>query len=149
MPLVPILSSGAAAAGAFGPDLVAVFDLSNPARPRTVATLPVCDIDATGMAVSGRVLFVAGGECAEAIDVSNPAAPVSVAQYRGGELLPTRRSLLDGRPRYDNGHDLVYRGGFLYVRARNDNRLGVLKILDTRVLELARPRRAPAQSPPR
>jgi hypothetical protein len=42
------------------------------------------------MTVSGRLLFVAGGECVEAIDVSDPAHPVSVAQYRGGALFPTR-----------------------------------------------------------
>ncbi len=133
------LWNGYGAAGAFEPDRIGVFSLSDPARPHTVATVPACDIDATGMAVSGRILFVAGGECVEAIDISDPSSPVSLAQYRGGALFPTRRFLLNGRPRFDNGHDLVYRDGYLYVTAQNDNRLGILKILDNRILELARP----------
>lgn len=133
------LWGGYGAAGAFEPDRIGIFSLADLARPRVVGTLPACDIDATGMTVSGRVLFVAGGECAEAIDISNPSTPVSLAQYRGGALFPTRRFLLNGVPRFDNGHDLVYRGGYLYVTAQNDNRLGILKVLDRKILELARP----------
>jgi hypothetical protein len=126
------------AAGAFGPDWVGIFDRSKPAEPRIISTLPVCDIDATGMTLAGRILFVAGGECAEAIDISNPALPVSLAQYRGGRLFPSRRVMRKDGPRFDNGHDLVYRDGYLDVTAQNDHNLGILKILDQKILELAR-----------
>lgn len=127
------------AAGAFVPDRVGIFNLADPANPLPVSALPVCDIDATGMTISGQILFVAGGECVEAIDVSDPAVPVSLAQYRGGQLFPTRRIMLNGAPRYDNGHDLVYRDGYLYVTAQNDHRLGILKVLDRKILRLAQP----------
>lgn len=122
--------------GAFVPDRVSVVDLSNPAEIFQTANLPVCDIDATGMTIVGKALFVSGGECVEAIDVSDPAHPVSIAQYRNGDLFPSREVLLEGEPRYDNGHDLVYRSGYLYVSAQNDARFGVLRVNHPRALEL-------------
>ncbi len=128
-----------AAVGAFQPDRVGILDLSDPVQPRQLANLPVCDIDATGMAIYGRMLLVSGGECVEVIDVSNPAQPISVAQYRGGALFPTRALQVGRATRYDNGHDLVYRDGFIYVTAQNDNRLGILKVKDQRIRELAAP----------
>jgi hypothetical protein len=127
-----------AAIGAFVPDRVAIVDLSKPAAARQLANIPVCDIDATGMTIAGQVLFVSGGECVEAIDVSDPANPVSAAQYRGGALFPSRRIRMpNGEVRYDNGHDLVYRDGFLYVTAQNDNRFGILELLDPHLRKLA------------
>ena len=63
--------------------------------------------------------------------------PVSIAQYRGGDLFRTRRLMFEGRyARYDNGHDLVYRDGYIYVTAQNDHSLGVLKVEDPRVMAL-------------
>ena len=126
-----------AGVGAFQPDRVGVIDVSDPARPRQLANMPVCDIDATGMAIYGSLLLVSGGECVEAIDVSTPWRPVSVAQYRGGALFPTRALRLGKTPRYDNGHDLVYRDGYIHVTAQNDNRLGILKVLDPKIRKLA------------
>jgi hypothetical protein len=125
--------------GAFQPDRVGIIDISDPAQPKQIANLPVCDIDATGLAIHGSMLLVSGGECAEVIDVSDPANPRPVAQYRGGRLFPTRRLVNHpgGVPRYDNGHDLVYRGGYIYVTAQNDNRLGILRITDPQIRKLA------------
>lgn len=125
--------------GAFGRDRVGVIDIGDPRSLVQVANMPCCDIDATGMTVSGQVLFVSGGECVEAIDISEPSRPVSLAQYRAGELFPTRRIEFGGATRYDNGHDLVYRDGYLYVTAQNDHRFGVLKVNDPRLLRLAEP----------
>ena len=122
--------------GAFVPDRIAIVDLSNPFQIFQTANLPVCDIDATGMTIVGDALFVSGGECVEAIDVSDPDHPVSMAQYRNGDLFPSREVLLGSEPRYDNGHDLVYRNGYLYVSAQNDARFGVIKVNDSSVLEL-------------
>ena len=120
-------------AGAFAPDRLAVIDLK---ATKQVANMPVCDIDATGLEVVGDVAFVSGGECVEAIDVSEPDDPVSIAQYRKGDLFPTRKVKRGNTWRYDNGHDLVYRDGLLYVTAQVDNRLGVLRVNSPRVLEL-------------
>ena len=129
-----------AGVGAFRPDRVGIIEVMDPARPRQVANLPVCDIDATGMAVYGSALLVSGGECVEVIDVSDPSRPVSVAQYRGGRLFPTRTKMVDGEARYDNGHDLVYRDGYIYVTAQNDNRLGILEVKDLNLRTLLRER---------
>jgi len=128
------VSGNYAYVGAYRPDRVGIIDVSDPKNVRQVGNIPVCDIDATGLEIAGKVLFVAGGECVEAIDVSNPEAPVSLAQYRGGDLFPTRRLLIEGEWRFDNGHDLVYRDGYVYVTAQNDNRLGILKVEDELIL---------------
>ncbi|HID24383.1 MAG TPA: hypothetical protein EYP14_18565 [Planctomycetaceae bacterium] len=126
-----------AGVGAFVRDRVGIIDIRNPKRLKLLATMPVADIGANGMAAAGRILFVAGGEAVEAIDLSDPARPVSIAQYRNGRLFPTRRLMLGKMPRFDNAHDLVYREGYLFVTAQNDNQLGILKVNDRRVLELA------------
>lgn len=124
--------------GAFIASRVGVVDLSNPKKAKQVANMPVADIHATGMTAVGQILFVAGGEAVEAIDISNPERPVSIAQYRGGKLFPTRRVMLGKTARFDNAHDLVYRDGYLYVTAQNDNQFGILKVNDARVLELVK-----------
>jgi hypothetical protein len=126
-----------ACVGAFVCDRVGLVDISNPRKPVQVANMPAGDIDATGMTVSGKLLWVAGGQCVEAIDLSNPLAPVSVAQYRGGRLFATRRLIFKGQPRFDNAHDLVYRDGYVYATAQNDNQFGILKLNDPRLIELA------------
>ena len=123
--------------GAFVRDRIGIVDMTNPSRPVLRATMPVADIGANGMVAAGRVLFVAGGEAVEAIDLSHPDRPVSLAQYRNGRLFPTRRRMLGKTPRFDNAHDLVYRNGHLYVTAQNDNQLGILQIKDPNILELA------------
>jgi hypothetical protein len=130
-----------AAIGAYVPDRIGIFEIPAPGKLAQIAHLPTCDIDATGMAISGDMLFVSGGECVEAIDVSDPVNPVSVAQYRGGNLFPTRaKKSPEGRNRYDNGHDLVYRDGYLYITAQNDDRLGIIQVMDPRILKKAVPR---------
>lgn len=120
--------------GAFAPDRLGIVSLP---RAQQIANMPVCDIDATGLEVAGDVVFVSGGECVEAVDVSQPDAPESIAQYRGGDLFPTRKILRGKTWRYDNGHDLVYRNGLLYVTAQVDHRFGILRVNDERVLSLA------------
>ncbi len=131
------LADSLARIGAFMRHRVGIVDLRNPKKLKLLATMPVADLGANGMTAAGKILFVAGGEAVEAIDVSNPAMPVSIAQYRAGRLFPTRRLMLGNTPRFDNAHDLVYRDGYLYVTAQNDNQLGILRVDDRKVLELA------------
>ena len=126
-----------ATVGAFVHSRVGIIDVRDPGNLRQIVNMPVGDIGAVGMTVSNKALFVAGGECVEAIDITDPADPVSIAQYRGGRLFPTRRLMVNGHPKYDNAHDLVYRDGYLYVTAQNDNQFGILKINDRRVWKLA------------
>lgn len=128
-----------AGVGAFQPDRVGIIDVSDPTKPYQLANMPACDIDATGMAIYGSMLLVSGGECVEVIDVSDPSRPVSVAQYRGGRLFATRRydKHVSGTPHFDNGHDVVYRDGYIYVTAQNDNSLGIIRVTDPRIRKLA------------
>ncbi|MFQ5810624.1 MAG: hypothetical protein ACE5JM_13490 [Armatimonadota bacterium] len=122
--------------GCFRTDLVAVLDIGDPKKLERVAFVPVGDRGANGMTIAGRVLFVAGGECVDAFDISDPSRPTLLAQYRGGDLFPTTVKLLDGAARRDNAHDLVYRDGHLYVTAQNDNNLGILKVTDPELRRL-------------
>ena len=131
------LAGRTAGIGAFVRDRIGIIDMTIPWQPVLRATMPVADIGANGMVAAGQVLFVAGGEAVEAIDVRNPDRPVSLAQYRNGRLFPTRRRMLGRVPRFDNAHDLVYRNGYLYVTAQNDNQFGILQIKDPTILELA------------
>ncbi len=126
-----------ATVGAFIHSRFGIIDIRNPQNIKQIANMPVGDISATGMTISGKIAFVAGGECVEAIDITEPTAPVSLAQYRGGKLFPTRRLILKGQARFDNAHDLVYRNGYLYVSAQNDNQFGIIKINNQRIIELA------------
>jgi len=120
-------------------DFLAV-DVSDPTHPKVVKHIsdrPRID-RINGMALRGNHVFTANKSgYVTVFEVSDPANLVSIAQYRGGTLFPTRRLILDGIPRYDNAHDLVYRDGYLYVTAQNDSQFGILRINDRRALELA------------
>ncbi len=130
------ISGRYAGIGAFVRDRIGIIDLADPRKPKLLAAMPVADIGANGMTAVGDVLFVAGGEAVEAVDITRPSFPVSIAQYRNGKLFPTRRRMLGKTPRFDNAHDLVYRDGHIYVTAQNDNQIGILRINDPRVMRL-------------
>ena len=104
--------------------------IAKPARPRQVAVLPFSDRRGpNGLTVAGDVLFVAGGQTVEAIDVSDPAQPRRLASYK------CLKAFAAGR---DSAHDLVYRDGYVFVTAQNDNCFCILKVNDRRIRELAR-----------
>jgi hypothetical protein len=106
-----------------------VVDLSDPTRPTQVAALPFSDTRGpNGLTVAGDVLFLAGGQTVEAIDVSVPAKPVKLASYRCLEAFAAGR---------DSAHDLVYRDGYLYVTGQNDNSFCILRVDDRRIRDLA------------
>ena len=85
--------------------------------------------------VAGKVVFLAGGQSAEAIDVSDPDKPIKLASQRFPD------ELANASPRYqgggDSAHDLVYRDGYLYVTGQNDHRLLILQVDSDRIRELA------------
>lgn len=115
-----------------------VVDLSNPAAPRQVTSLPFAPQDGWGpndLTVAGRVVFLAGGQSVEAIDISHPQQPVKLASQRFADVLQ------NANPRYpsggDSGHDLVYRDGYLYVTGQNDNCLLILRVKSKEIRELA------------
>jgi hypothetical protein len=113
-------------------------DLSDPGSPREVAWLPFAPEDGwgpNGLTVAGQVIFLAGGQSVEAIDISRPEQPVKLASQ------PFADKFRNARPRYpgggDSGHDLVYRNGYLYVTGQNDNCLLILRVESERIRELA------------
>lgn len=107
---------------------IGMIDLRDPQQPRHLKTLPYENQFATGLTVAGRVLFVGGGQGVQAIDVSNPAEPVTLATFKSREAFPAGGSSV---------HDLVYRDGLLFAAAQNDYRLAILRVNDPRILKLA------------
>jgi len=111
------------------PSNVVIADISNPTRPAQVAVLRFSDTRGpNGLTLAGNVLFPAGGQTVEAIDVSNPANPVKLASYKCLEAFAAGR---------DSAHDLVYRDGYLYVTGQNDNSFCILRVNDQRIRDLA------------
>lgn len=108
--------------------LVAV-DLLNTESPSVIATVPFPDKRGpNGMELSGRVAFVSGGQTIMAVDVSNPRKPVMIAAQQLKNVFPAGD---------DDGHDLVYRDGYLYVTGQTSNSFGVLKVNSEHIRELA------------
>jgi hypothetical protein len=117
-----------------------VVDLQNPSSPRQVAALTFAPDDGwgpNGLTVAGKVVFLAGGQTIEAIDISRPARPTRLA----GQRFP--KILANVNPRYtgggDSGHDLVYRDGYLYVTGQNDHCLLILRVESKQMRALAQP----------
>lgn len=115
-----------------------VVDLSDPDAPQQVANLPFAPQDGwgpNGLTIAGRVVFLAGGQSVEAIDISRPQQPVKLASQRFADVLQ------NANPRYsgggDSGHDLVFRDGYLYVTGQNDNCLVILRVECERLRHLA------------
>jgi len=106
--------------------------------PRQVAWLSFAPDDGwgpNGLTVVGKVVFLAGGQSVEAIDISNPAKPVKLASQRFPD------ELANTSPRYhgggDSAHDLVYRDGCLYVTGQNDHCLLILRVDSEQIRKLA------------
>ena len=107
-----------------------VVDLSDPTQPRQAAAVSFSDVRGpNGLAIGGKVWFLAGGQTIEAYDITDPEAPRQLAVFRSPEAFPTAD---------DNAHDLVYRDGYLYVSSQGDNGFVILKVEDPEILDLAR-----------
>ena len=121
-----------------GGGMFVVIDLSDSSSPQQVATLPFAPNDGwgpNGLTVAGNVVFLAGGQSVEAIDIREPTQPKKLAN----QSFP--KELANANPRYkgggDSGHDLVYRDGYLYVTGQNDNCLLVLQVESKQIRDLA------------
>ncbi len=113
------------------PSNAVTVDLSDPTRPVQAAVVPFSDTRGpNGLTIAGDVLFLAGGQTVEAIDVRYPAKPVKLASYTCPEAFPAAR---------DSAHDLVYRNGYLYVTGQNDNCLCILRVDSPLIRQLAAP----------
>jgi len=123
-----------------GPDTfsdLAVIDISDPKKPRIVASMPFSGARGpNGLTIAGKVVFLAGGQSVDAIDISDPHHPVKL----GAQTFPR----IKDAQRTDNAHDLIYRGGYLYVSCQTDDAFLILKVTDKRILDLAG---SPAKAP--
>ena len=109
---------------------LAVIALADPKRPRIVASVPFSDARGpNGLTVAGRMVFIAGGQSVDAIDISDPHHPVKL----GAQTFPR----IKDADRTDNAHDLIYRNGYLYVSCQTDDAFLILRVTDKRILELA------------
>lgn len=110
---------------------VAVIDLTDPAGGKVVATVPFPDVRGpNGMDVAGGVVFASGGQSVMAVDVRDPRNP---------KLLAAEKCLdvFHGDAGRDDGHDLEYRNGYLYVSGQTSHTFGVLRVDDARIREVA------------
>lgn len=101
---------------------IGVIDLADPGAPALAATIPTRGAEPDGLALQDGVLFVGAGKTVEAIDVSSPEAPRSLAVFRGGPLFTKPE---EGRA--GNAHDLVVRDDLVYVTAQRDGAIGILR----------------------
>lgn len=109
-----------------------VVDLTRPESPQYVATIPFLDERGpNGMATAGNVVFVAGGRLIMAVDVSDPRRPRELAVF------PCREVFQDKATAKDDGHDLIYRDGYLYVSGQTTNSFGVVRVDDPEIRRLA------------
>jgi hypothetical protein len=110
---------------------VAVVDFTDLKNCHVVTTVPFPDPRGpNGMETAGRVVFASGGQTVMAIDASDPRRPQLLAARRCPEVF-------HGEPGLDDGHDLEYRAGYLYVTGQTSNTFGVLRVNDERIRRLA------------
>jgi hypothetical protein len=106
---------------------LAVVDCTDPKKPEFVTSVPFPDgRGPNGMCVAGHAVFVCGGQTIMAVDVALPREPKLLAAFRVTELFK-------GEPGLDDGHDLVYRDGYLFVTAQTSHAFGVIRINDERI----------------
>jgi hypothetical protein len=101
---------------------VVVMDLSDPTKPRLRGGIDFPDPQAqgpNGLEVAGTVVFAAGGQTVQAIEVSNPDAPRELARLSAPAAFPGGK---------DDAHDLVYHNGHLFVTAQNSHALVVIRV---------------------
>jgi hypothetical protein len=101
---------------------VSAIDLSDPAAPRLRGSVDFPDARGpNGLAVAGRIVFAAGGQTVQAIDVANFNAPCELGRLTATHAFPGGA---------DDAHDLVYANGHLFVTAQTSHSLVVVRVAD-------------------
>ena len=99
---------------------VSVVDLSDPAKPLLRASIGFPDSRGpNGLEVAGTIVYAAGGQTVQAIDVSNSDKFVELSHITSSVAFPGGA---------DDAHDLVYRDGYLFVTAQTSHSLVVLRV---------------------
>lgn len=109
---------------------VVLVDFTDMVHPLVVTSVPFPDVRGpNGLCVAGGVAVAAGGQTILAVDVRDPKNPRVLGTFKDTKLFAAGE---------DDGHDLVYRDGYLYVTAQNSHSFGVVKVLSPRINELAK-----------
>jgi hypothetical protein len=108
---------------------VAIVDLSDGSHPKVLGSVDFPgERGPNGLELAGSVLFAAGGNVVQAIDVSDPAAPRELARLTSPEAFSGGA---------DDAHDLVYRDGYLFVTAQTSHAMVVIRVRDQNIIRLA------------
>lgn len=111
---------------------VGIIDLARPEAPEFVTAVPFTDDRGpNGMCAAGNVIFACGGRTVIAVDVSQPRTPRRLAAEVLAEVFQDKAA-----PK-DDGHDLTYRDGYLYVSGQTTNSFGVVRVVDPEIRRLA------------
>ena len=101
---------------------VSVIDLSDPAAPRLRGSIDFPDAGGpNGLELAGTMVFAAGGQTVQAIDVANSEMPCELGRLAAPTAFPGGQ---------DDAHDLVYHEGHLLVTAQTSHSLVVLRVAD-------------------
>jgi hypothetical protein len=109
---------------------VSVIDLSDPAVPRLRASIDFPDAGGpNGLELAGSIVFAAGGQTIQAIDITKPETPCELGWLTAPTAFPGGK---------DDAHDLVYHGGHLFVTAQNSHSLVVVRVADEQIRAASR-----------
>lgn len=98
---------------------VSVIELSDPSRPRLRGSVDFPDARGpNGLEISGTMVFAAGGQTVQALDIANPGVPCEMGRLTSPAAFPGGA---------DDAHDLVYAGGHLFVTAQTSHSLVILR----------------------
>ena len=121
--------------GGHGHASVGFVDLTVPAKPRLMATVPFVTEQPTGMLVVGDVVFVAGGRDLMAFDMA-----AKVAATEPAPILATCGAACAGvaRDPGQNLHSMSYRlqdgRHYIFRSAQIDNAIGGVEIVDPKII---------------
>ena len=97
---------------------VSVIDLSEPTKPRLRGSIDFPDPRGpNGLEIAGPIVFAAGGQTVQAIDVTSPESPNELGRLTDPTAFPGAA---------DDAHDLVFVDGHLFITAQTSHSLIVM-----------------------
>jgi hypothetical protein len=101
---------------------VSAIDLSDPAAPRLRGSVDFPDARGpNGLELAGTMVFAAGGQTVQAIDVTSSEMPCELGRLTALAAFPGGQ---------DDAHDVVYHDGHLFVTAQTSHSLVVVRVGD-------------------
>jgi len=98
---------------------VSVVDLSDPVNPRLRGSIDFPDPRGpNGLEIAGTIIFAAGGQTVQAIDVTNPETPSELGRLAAPTAFPGAA---------DDAHDLVFVNDHLFITAQTSHSLVVMR----------------------